>query len=160
MSGDSRFSTDRAARSRIESMDSTRSSTRMSSPRVLAVWCLLVVITVGLHSALGQSGAEWTTSSGDPARDAWQRGESKITPHTAKDLRLLWKVKVPTKTMGMLSFREPLIVNGVKTAEGVRTVAILAGAANDVYAIDADNGTVVWGKKLAWASQQPQEPGE
>ena len=141
-------------------MASKRSSSMVSGPRILSAWCLLVVTTVGLHSALGQSTSEWTTSSGDPARDAWQRGESKITPRTAKDLRLLWKVKVPTKTMGMLSFREPLIVNGIKTAAGARTFAILAGAANDVYAIDADSGTVAWQKKLKWASQQPQEEGE
>jgi len=32
----------------------------------------------------------------------------------------------------MLSFREPLIVTGVKAASGVRTFDILAGAANDV----------------------------
>src|SRR5579863_10126400 len=113
-----------------------QSSSRMGRPGVWSVGCLLVVTMVGLHPAPGQSGPEWTTGSGDPARDAWQQGESKITPRTAKDLRLLWKVKVPTKTMGMLSFREPLIVNEVKTAEGVRTLAILAGAVNDVYAID------------------------
>src|SRR6516165_9837113 len=141
-------------------MASKRSSSGKCSPRVLPVWCLLVITTLGLHSALGQSCPEWTTGSGDSARDAWQRGESKITPRTAKDLRLLWKVKVPTKTMGMLSFREPLIVSGIKTAEGVRTFAVLTGAANDVYAIDADSGTVVWQKKLKWASGQPQEEGE
>src|SRR3954451_22957120 len=129
-------------------MVSKRSWSRMSSPRVLWVWCLLAVTTVGLHSALAQSGPDWSTGSGDSARDAWQRGESKITPRSAKDLRLLWKVKVPAKPMGMLSFREPLVVNAVKTAEGARTLAILAGAANDVFAIDADRGTVVWQTKL------------
>src|SRR5579863_1300933 len=102
-------------------MASKRSWSRMSNPKVLSVCCFLVVTTVGLHSAFGQSGPEWTTGSGDPARDGWQRGESKITPGTAKDLRLLWKVKVPAKPMGMLSFREPLIVNVVKTVEGART---------------------------------------
>jgi len=141
-------------------MASKRSSSRSSSPRALSIFCLLAVIAAGLYPALGQSAGEWLTGSFDPARDAWQRGESKISPQTAKDLRLLWKVKVPTKTMGMLSFREPLIVNGVKTTEGARTLAILAGASNDVYAIDADKGTVVWQKKLAWLSQLPQEPGE
>jgi outer membrane protein assembly factor BamB len=144
----------------IKDQSMARSSSRMSSPRALSVWCFLVVALVGLRAALGQSGPEWTTGSGDPARDAWQRGESKITPRSAKDLRLLWKVKVPTKTMGMLSFREPLIVNGIKTAEGVRTLAIVAGAANDVYAIDADSGKIAWQKKLKWASEMPQEPGE
>ena len=141
-------------------MVSKRSSSRMSRSRVLPVWSLLVVIAMGLHTLLAQSAPEWTTGSADPARDAWQRGESKITPQTAKALRLLWKVKVPARTMGMQSFREPLIVNGVNTAHGVRTLAILAAAANDVYAIDADAGTVVWQKKLKWASEQPQEEGE
>jgi len=110
--------------------------------------------------AQGQSSAEWLTGSGDPARDAWQQGASRISPGTAKQLRLLWKVKVPTKTMGMLSFREPLIASGVKTADGVRTLVVIAGAVNDVYAIDADKGTLVWQKKLKWSSEKPQEEGE
>lgn len=141
-------------------MPSKRTSSRMARPRRLSIWCLLLVTTLSLHSALGQSAPEWTTGSADPARDAWQRGESKITPRTAKDLRLLWKVKVPARPMGMLSFREPLIVSGVNTADGIRTFAILAGAANDVYAIDADSGTVVWQKMLKWESALPREPGE
>ena len=62
----------------------------------------------------------------------------------------MWKVKVPTKPMGMLTFREPLIVTGVKTPEGTKTLAILAGAINDVYAIDAESGKVVWQSKLKW----------
>lgn len=111
-------------------------------------------------SAFGQSGSEWLTSSGDAARDAWQRGDSKITPRNAANLRLLWKVKVSAKPMGMLSFREPLIVTGVATSGGPRTLAILAGAANQVFALDAETGTVVWQKDLKWESNKPQEPGE
>jgi outer membrane protein assembly factor BamB len=104
--------------------------------------------------------SEWLTGSYDAARDAWQRAESKITPSKVGNLQLLWKVKVGIKTMGMQSFREPLIVSGVKTAQGTKTLAILAGAGNDVYAIDADDGTVVWQTKLKWESEKPQEPGE
>jgi outer membrane protein assembly factor BamB len=62
--------------------------------------------------------------------------------------------------MGMLTFREPLIVTGVKTPDGSRTLAILVGAANDVYAIDAESGKPVWQTSLKWASPKPQEPGE
>ena len=42
-------------------------------------------------------------------------------------------------------------------SDGSRTLAILAGAANDVYAIDAESGTVVWQTKLKWASEKPEE---
>ena len=118
------------------------------------------VVLACTASGFAQAPAEWSTSSVDPARDAWQQGASKINPDTVKNLQLLWKVKVENKTMGMQSFREPLIIPNVRTASGTKTVAYLAGASNDVYAIDADSGTVVWQKKLKWASAKPQEPGE
>lgn len=73
---------------------------------------------------------------------------------------MLWKVKVESKTMGMQSFREPLIIPGVKTDSGTKTLAFLVGASNDVFAIDTETGTVLWNKKLKWESSKPQEPGE
>jgi outer membrane protein assembly factor BamB len=113
------------------------------------------------RAACAQASSEWLTSSADPARDAWQRDASKITPRNVGHLQLLWKTKVDAKPMGMLSFREPLIVNGIKTADGaVHTLAVVAGAANDVFALDANTGAVVWQLKLKWSSEKPQEPGE
>lgn len=108
----------------------------------------------------GKGSPEWTTSSYDPQRDAWQRDETKITRRNVKDIQLLWKLKTDNKTMGMQSFREPLVASGIKTAQGTKTVAIFAGSSNDVYVVDADTGKMVWQKKLKWASSQPQEPGE
>jgi outer membrane protein assembly factor BamB len=127
---------------------------------VMATW--LVVCTLApLQSARAQgTPQEWTTSSADTARDAWQQGPSGISPQTAKNLTLLWKTRVENKTMGMQSFREPLIINGVKTPSGEKTVAILAGASNDVFVLDAADGKVLWQKKLKWQSVKPQEPGE
>jgi outer membrane protein assembly factor BamB len=142
------------------SMSLNGCSSRLRRLIALPSLCILGGTLLWPNLAGGQSDSEWLTSSGDAARDAWQRGESKITPRTAGNLRLLWKVNVGAKPMGMLSFREPLIVNGVKTSGGTKTLAILAGAANDVYAIDADSGTIVWQKRLKWESDKPQEPGE
>ena len=119
-----------------------------------------------LHAAQSQvyaqstEAAEWPTGSFDQQRDAWQRNETKITVDNAKNLRVLWKLKTGNKPMGMQSFREPLIVAGLHTAGGVKTLAIFAGSSDAVYAIDADNGTLVWQKELKWSSDKPQEPGE
>lgn len=123
------------------------------------IWVLAGALSLPGNTR-AQSANEWLTSSGDAARDAWQRSPSKINPQNASKIQLLWKVKVPNKPMGMLSFREPLIVSGVNTADGARTLAILAGAANDIYAIDTASGTIVWQTKLKWASEKPVEPGE
>ena len=133
--------------------------------KILMATCSLGCVLVPVAGAQAQgtsqgTAQEWTTSSVDPARDAWQRGDSGISPQSAKNLTLLWKTKVENKTMGMQSFREPLIINGVKTADGEKTIAYLAGASNDVFALDASNGAVVWKKKLKWESSKPQEPGE
>lgn len=137
-------------------MNLSRNSNGLRPLRLLP----LALVFSSMLTARAQSGQEWLTSSFDMARDAWQRGESKISPANASKLQLLWKVNVGAKPMGMLSFREPLIVTGVKTANGVKTLAILAAARNDVYAIDADSGTVVWQKRLKWESEKPQQPGE
>jgi outer membrane protein assembly factor BamB len=137
-----------------------RVCSRMRNFRVLLSMGVLGCALMWPNPVRAQSASEWLTSSGDAARDAWQRSESKITTKNVKKLQLLWKTKVPTKPMGMLTFREPLIVSGVKTADGSQTLAILAGAANDVYALDAESGKVVWQTNLKWASEKPQEPGE
>jgi len=115
-----------------------------------------------LSSTRGQSigAAEWTTDSFDSQRDGWQRDETKLTKKNVKHLRLLWKVKTDNKPMGMQSFREPLLISGVNTSSGAKTLAILAGSSDKVYAIDADSGVLVWQKHLEWSSDKPQRPGE
>jgi len=118
-------------------------------------------LVVATSQAVGQSvPPEWPTGSFDQQRDGWQRNESKLTVDNVKNLKLLWKLKTDNKTMGMQSFREPLIVAGLPTANGTKTLAVLAGSSNDVYAVDVQGGSLVWHKQLKWSSAQPQEPGE
>ncbi len=128
----------------------------------VALICLGCAASRAASRRLGQStgAAEWPTGSFNQQRDGWQRNETKITVDNAKNIRLLWKLKTDNKTMGMQSFREPLIVAGVNTAAGVKTLAILAGSSNDVYAVDADRGALVWQKHLKWSSDKPQQPGQ
>lgn len=125
---------------------------------VVCLGCALLGPTVARTQSGGP--AEWTTDSFNPQRDAWQRNESKLSVDQAKNIQLLWKIKTDNKPMGMQSFREPQIVADVNTAGGPKTLAILAGSSNDVYAIDTDTGTMVWQKHLKWASSKPEQPGE
>jgi outer membrane protein assembly factor BamB len=113
-----------------------------------------------LAQSQSTAAAEWPTGSFDQQRDGWQRNETKITVDNAKNIRLLWKLKTDNKPMGMQSFREPLIVAGVNTTGGVKTLAILAGSSDEVYAVDAVSGALVWQKQLKWASDKPQQPGQ
>ncbi len=134
----------------------------VSSVKLLSSVLFVSVSASALHVALGQSteAAEWPTGSFNQQRDAWQRNETKLTPANAKNIRLLWKLKTDNKSMGMQSFREPVIVAGVHTPAGVKTLAIFAGSSDAVFAVDVDSGSLVWQKDLKWSSDKPQEPGE
>ena len=129
---------------------------------IISTLCILSGLSTPWAIATAQSSGspEWTTDSFNPQRDGWQRRETKISPANAGDIRLLWKIKTDNKTMGMQSFREPLILADVQTPAGNKTLAIVAGSANDVYAIDADTGLMVWQKKLKWSAATPPEAGE
>jgi len=122
----------------------------------------LVVFVLCCATALGQAtgAAEWPTGSFDQQRDGWQRDETKLSVDTVKNIRLLWKLKTDNKPMGMQSFREPVIVAGISTPGGMKTLAFFAGSSDTVYAIDADAGKLIWRKDLKWSSDKPQEPGE
>jgi outer membrane protein assembly factor BamB len=134
------------------------------APGALGLFCILSASASPwmMATARAQSGGspEWTTDSFDSQRDGWQKHESAISAANAGNIRLLWKIKTDNKPMGMQSFREPLIIADVHTAAGNKTLAIVAGSANDVYAIDADAGTMVWQKTLKWSAATPQEAGE
>ncbi len=134
----------------------------VSRVKLLSFVLFLSVSASALHVALGQStdAAEWPTGSFDQQRDGWQRNETKLTPDNAKNIRLLWKLKTDNKSMGMQSFREPVVVAGVHTPAGVKTLAIFAGSSDAVFAVDVDNGSLVWQKGLKWSSDKPEEPGQ
>jgi outer membrane protein assembly factor BamB len=138
----------------------------VSSVKLLPVVVFVCLGAFGLLAARSQlnaqstGAAEWPTGSFDQQRDGWQRNETRLTVDNAKNLRLLWKLKTDNKSMGMQSFREPIIVAGVHTAGGVKTLAIFAGSSDAVYAVDVDSGSLAWQKDLKWSSDKPKEPGE
>ena len=109
--------------------------------------------------AQGNAPAEWRTDSYDAQRDSWQRNETKITKGNVGSIELLWKLKTDSKPMGMQAFRQPLIVTTMMD-EAAKTLAILAGASDGIYARDADTGKLIWQKQLAWSSDKPKVAGE
>lgn len=88
--------------------------------------------------------AEWLTNGGDAQRTNWQRDEHVLTKDNVKDLKILWKIKLDNQPREMHSLFPPLIVTGVTTADGVRELAIVAGISDNIYAIDAVSGALVW----------------
>ena len=87
---------------------------------------------------------EWLTWQADPERTGWARGETTLGKANASGIALLWKAQldaIPTRVNGYSTLTDPLVAEGVRTAQGVKTVLFTASGENNVYALDAGDGS-------------------
>ena len=101
--------------------------------------------------ALGWS-ADWLTDGGDNQRTHWQKDEKLISPATAKNIKLLWKIQLDSKPRVMTNLYTALITNRVTTKSGPKQVALVAGVTDKLFAIDVDTGTLLWTKQFSSTS--------
>ncbi len=92
--------------------------------------------------------ADWLTDGGDSKRTNWQRDETRLTRENVGGLQLLWKTKLDNETRQMHSLLEPMVIGRVETANGPRQLVIQAGVSDNVFALDARNGELVWKRHL------------
>ena len=120
--------------------------------RRLSIWALLVAC-LGVVPIWA---ADWITHSGNFQRTGWQKDETKITKDNVKNLQLLWKAKLDTKQRSVYSLYGPLILERAITDRGFKELAFVAGANNDLFAVDADLGTLFWKKHFDWHADVPE----
>jgi outer membrane protein assembly factor BamB len=94
--------------------------------------------------------ANWLTDGGGPKRDNWQKDEHILTRDNVKNLKVLWKLKLPNEPREMHSLFPPLIIDKVKTDQGVKQIAIVAGISDNIFGIDVDAGKVMWHKHFTY----------
>jgi len=117
---------------------------------------LIAVMTAGC--VLGWS-ADWLAGGNDFERTHWQKDEKLLSPATAKNMKLLWKLKLDTKPRVMSTLFTTLVAGKVTTKTGPTQIAIVAGVSDDLFAIDADKGTLLWNKHYTSDYVTP-EPGQ
>jgi outer membrane protein assembly factor BamB len=122
----------------------------------------LVVISVLALCSVAAWGAEWLTDGYDQQRDAWQRDEKVISPATAKNIKLLWKLQLDAKPRVMTNLYTALIADPVTTKAGSKEIALVAAVTDKLFAIDVDKGTVLWTKQFQSTSgdYSPIENGQ
>ncbi|MBM3756766.1 MAG: pyrrolo-quinoline quinone [Acidobacteria bacterium] len=94
------------------------------------------------------SGADWLTDGGDIPRTNWQKDEKIINAANAKDIKLLWRIKLDNKARAMHNLLPPLVIGSVQTKNGPKQVVIQAGVSDNVYAIDVATGELVWKRQF------------
>jgi outer membrane protein assembly factor BamB len=111
---------------------------------------ILLAATAGCVMA---PAADWLTDGYDNKRTAWQRDEKILSVATAKDIKLLWKIKLDNEPRQMHNLFPPLIVEKVNTPRGVKQIAVETGVSDKLYGIDVETGQLLWTRKFqnTWA---------
>jgi PQQ enzyme repeat len=106
---------------------------------------LVTALLLGLGGA-AVWGADWLTDGNNPQRTNWQKDEKILTRANAKDIKLLWKLKLDNQPREMHALFPPLIAERVNTSAGPKQIAIETGVSDNIYAIDVETGKVIWKK--------------
>jgi len=112
---------------------------------------IVFISALAFSCAIGWS-ADWLTDGGDSQRTHWQKDEKLISPATAKNIKLLWKLQLDSKPRVMTNLYTALITNRVTTKSGPKQIALVAGVTDKLFAIDVDAGTVLWKKQFSSTS--------
>lgn len=100
---------------------------------------------------------DWLTFGHDPHRTGWVRGEHALNVEDAGQIALLWQVQLKNKALSLTALTAPLVATNVTTAQGVRTLVYVAGSSDNVFAVDAATGSLVWSVSFATYSR-PKYP--
>lgn len=114
-----------------------------------------LTISVLSLSVTAAPAADWLTDGYDTRRTNWQRDEKTLTPENVKGLKLLWKTKLDNQPRQMHNLLEPLIIGRIDTKNGPKQLVIQAGVSDNLYAIDASNGQIVWKRHFESTYQDP-----
>src|SRR5262245_18057054 len=117
----------------------------MRSTRTVTLVAICGLRQAAAIHAQTQRKADWLTDGADVQRTAWQKNETILSPATAKDMKLLWTVKLDNEPRQMHSLFPPLIVGNVAMPGGeTREIAVVAGVSDNLYGIDVVKGTQIW----------------
>ena len=91
---------------------------------------------------------DWLTFGHDQQRTGWNSSETSLNLGNVSRLKVLWSTQLPVTPSphAMQTLTEPLVVSGVSTPSGVKTLAFVIDNDSTLMAVDAADGTLLWKK--------------
>ena len=87
-----------------------------------------------------------------------ERRRKILTKDSLKNFGLQWKLHLDNEPKELISLTAPVVVEDVYTAKGVKDVVVVAGSSDNLYAIDADSGKLMWQKNFTVEVKPKQKP--
>src|SRR5690242_21467268 len=118
----------------------------MARTCLLIALILLAALCVPGSRAQNSSPQDWPTWGYDQERTGWNRGETTLSKENVGKLELKWSTQLSTqpKEVVLSTLTAPLVVEGVNTSQGRKTLVFIIGSDDTVFAIDADTGKTAW----------------
>ena len=119
---------------------------------LIRAFCLTLAVALGgisLAVHAQSRSREWLTWGGDIERSGWNRGETALSKQSVGRLALKWKTQIDKEVSieiesGNSMLTAPLVVQGVRTAQGSKTVVYTLAQSNTLAALDAATGAPIW----------------
>ncbi len=115
---------------------------------------LLLRLAIGFTIAGAAWSADYLTDGVDNARTGWLKGEHILSPANVGNTKLLWKSKLPSTVRSMTNLFPPVIASRVTTGKVSRDIVIVPAASDDLFALDANTGDLLWRKHFDSSGQE------
>jgi outer membrane protein assembly factor BamB len=118
----------------------------------------ICILTLALSLAIPPLHAgDWVMFGGNPQRTGFAKDETKITRDNVKTLKLEWKAKLDNESKELNSLTVPVITVNLPTSKGFRDIVVIAGSSDRVFALNADDGKIMW-QKIMSIEGTPKNP--
>ena len=113
------------------------------------MWLLCVVVSTGVCAWA----TDWPSTSGNPQRDGWSRGEKELSKENlvAGKIKLLYKLKFDNKANGLQALTAPIDLSNLIGWKGFKELLFIGGSSDTVFSIDSDLAQPYFTTKLSSA---------
>jgi outer membrane protein assembly factor BamB len=108
----------------------------------------LLVFVGSLCNSISLLAADWPMFGHDPQRTGWASEETTMTRQNVPGLELKWKVRVKNEPKFLTALTAPVVAADVETQQGKISLVYVAGSSNNIYALEAATGAVVWDRRF------------
>jgi outer membrane protein assembly factor BamB len=113
--------------------------------------CLLISAGPGMAD-------DWPSFGRDPQRTSWSPQETEINAGNASSMTLLWKAHLENQSRELNGLTAAVAVEWVITDQGMKEIVVVGGASDNLFALDAATGKLLWKKTFSIEGKPLEKP--